>query len=87
LTRCSSTEYVTSVVPESVQLGGTNRFFRKDLQQELYNEVKRVRTEIRLHECDRELYMAYVVCVCVCVCMRFCVHVCVRVRACVCVCI
>ena len=46
-------------MPESVQLGGTNRFFRKDLQQALHREVVRVRMELRLHECDRELYLAY----------------------------
>ena len=59
LVRCSSAEYVVSNVPESVQLGGTNRFYRKDLQQTLHREALRVRMELRLHECDRELYLAY----------------------------
>jgi len=59
LVRCSSAEYVVSNVPESVQLGGTNRFYREDLLQTLYRECQRVRMELRLHGCDRELYLAY----------------------------
>ena len=47
--------YVVSNIPESVQLGGTNRFYRKDLQETLHREALRVRMELRLHECDREL--------------------------------
>ena len=48
-----------STVPGSVRSGGTARFYRKDLLAELYRENQRVRLEMRLHECDRELYMAY----------------------------
>lgn len=48
-----------STVPGSVRNGGTARFYRKDLIAELYRENQRVRLEMRLHECDRELYMAY----------------------------
>ena len=48
-----------STVPGSVRSGGSARFYRKDLLAELYRENQRVRLEMRLHECDRELYMAY----------------------------
>lgn len=51
-----------STVPGSVRNGGTARFYRKDLLAELYRENQRVRLEMRLHECDRELYMAYARC-------------------------